>query len=217
MQREFTVGEIARIINVVRSTVITWIREERIAAYQLPGGGNRVTYENLVAFMRAAGIPLDFLADYTRTRVLIADDDRDLLELLRRGFANDRDFVLRTAETAFQTGIIAGEFAPHAVALDVNLCDMDGRDVCLTLRARPQLKGVLIVGISGVLEPAAQKDLKRQGFDAFLGKPFAVNELKDLIKGLIRGSDLRPATCHLRPITSCGLCGRVQLLCRMIS
>jgi excisionase family DNA binding protein len=42
MKREFQVGELAKILNVARSTVITWIKNGEIEAYQLPGGINRI-------------------------------------------------------------------------------------------------------------------------------------------------------------------------------
>jgi excisionase family DNA binding protein len=184
MQREFTVGEIARIINVARSTVIQWIREGHIDAYRLPGGNNRVTYTNLTAFMRQFSIPQAFLDHAVKKRVLLADPDPAHRDAMQRGFAGDPEFILRTAASGFQTGMAVVEFIPQAVILDTAVPGIDTAGICRQLRERSGMKHTVVIAVSGDLDPAKQKSLKRCGFDAFLGQPCTPAECRDLIRSL---------------------------------
>src|SRR5574341_505130 len=78
----YTTGEVARICQVTKRTVIKWIDGGKLQGYTIPGSKHRrVAAEALRQFMKASGIP-----DYRRVvrpRILIVDDDLDLLERLK--------------------------------------------------------------------------------------------------------------------------------------
>ena len=186
MKREFSIGEIAKIINVARSTVINWVKEERLEAFQLPGGNNRVTRENLIKFMRSYNIPLDFLEQSTLKRVLIVDDEQDVLETLSKAFKSQTEFDVRTASTGFQTGMITREYRPHVILLDIGLEDLDGRDVCNTLREDDELSETRIIAISGTVAAEEEEALLSQGFDMFMRKPIDMVAMLDSIKELLK-------------------------------
>ena len=55
----FTTGEVASYCGVNFRTVIRWIKRRQLNAYQLPGrGDNRITRDDLVAFMKKYNIPI---------------------------------------------------------------------------------------------------------------------------------------------------------------
>jgi excisionase family DNA binding protein len=61
MHPDFTVGRIARIMNVARTTVYYWIEHGQLKSFELPGTERRVTWDELVAFMNRHEVPLDFI------------------------------------------------------------------------------------------------------------------------------------------------------------
>ena len=56
MKKIFSVGEIAKILNVARSTVIYWIKDGRIKANQTPGGKNLIQRDDLISFMNTVAV-----------------------------------------------------------------------------------------------------------------------------------------------------------------
>ena len=162
-----------------------WIKEGRIEAFQLPGGNNRVTRENLIKFMKQYGIPLHFLDESTKKRILVVDDDQEILNILEQAFQKEEDFMVRTARTGFQTGMVTREFRPHAILLDIALEDIDGRDVCRTIREDAELSETRIIAISGVISPEEECKLFEVGFDYYLKKPFDIKEMISKIRELL--------------------------------
>ena len=186
MKREYTIGQIAKIINVARSTVINWIKDGRITAFQLPGGNNRVTRENLVKFMREYNIPLDFIDQDTQKRVLVVDDDLDLLKVLETAISRDEEFSVRIASTGFQSGLLTKEFRPHIIVLDIGLEDIDGREVCRTVRSDPELSEAKVLAISGQIAQEDEKTLAEDGFDGFMRKPFDVKDIVARLRSMMK-------------------------------
>ncbi len=70
--------------------------------------------------MKDNGIPTDAL-ESGKKKLLIVDDDQDLVELLVDAFERDGRFELRTANNGFDAGMQVKEFRPDAVILDVML------------------------------------------------------------------------------------------------
>ena len=71
------------------------------------------------------------------------------------------------------------------VLLDIMLPDIDGRKVCSYLRESPELSGVKIIAISGYISEGGFQDLLEQGFDDFLVKPFANEDLIEKVGRLV--------------------------------
>ena len=57
--RRLTTGDVMKYCQVSRSTVIKWIKSEKLAAYVLPDGQYRVTREALIDFLTAYKMPVD--------------------------------------------------------------------------------------------------------------------------------------------------------------
>ena len=77
-----TTGEVAKICNVAPRTVSKWFDTGALKGYRIPGSKDRrIPLKELVRFMKAHGIPTDGL-ETGATRVLIADDDREVCDVL---------------------------------------------------------------------------------------------------------------------------------------
>ncbi len=73
--------------------------------------------------MKDNGIPTDAL-ESGKKKLLIVDDDQDLVDLMYDTFARDGRFDIRTANNGFDAGMQVKEFRPDMVVLDVMLPDI---------------------------------------------------------------------------------------------
>lgn len=185
MKKEFGVGEIAKMLNAARSTVIYWIKKGKLEAYQTPGGDNRVPRKNLIAFMEKQKIPLEYLNDIEKKKVLVVDDNPDILSIFQRAFSYEEDLALALAATGFEAGEMVNEFRPDLIMLDIKLPDMDGRTVCQYIRAKPEQRHTIIYAMSGLITEQEAGDLESQGFDKYFQKSFDIVEVMKEIKAAL--------------------------------
>jgi excisionase family DNA binding protein len=175
----FTTGEAARICKVSQQTIIRCFDNGTLKGFRVPGSRfRRIPRDQLFQFMRDNGIPTDALESGKR-KVLIVDDDEELVELLVDVFEKDGRFDIRTANNGFDAGMLVKEFRPDLVVLDVMLPDINGKEVCQRVRSDSNLESVKIICISGMVEQDKVADLRAAGADDFIQKPFTVDRLLD--------------------------------------
>ena len=173
----FTTGEAAKICKVSQQTIIRCFDNGSLKGFRVPGSRfRRIPREQLFSFMRDNGIPTDAL-ESSKRKVLIVDDDQDLVELLVDAFERDGRFDIRTANNGFGAGMLVKEFRPDLVVLDVMLPDINGKEVCQRVRSDEKLDSVKIICISGMVELDKVADLKAAGANDFMQKPFQVDKL----------------------------------------
>jgi two-component system, OmpR family, response regulator len=173
----FTTGEAAKICKVSQQTIIRCFDNGTLKGFRVPGSRfRRIPRDQLFAFMRDNGIPTDALESGKR-KVLIVDDDQELVELMEDAFARDGRFEIRTANNGFDAGMLVKEFEPDLVVLDIMLPDINGKEVCQRVRGDGHLDTVKIICISGMVEQDKIADLKAAGADDFLHKPFSIDRL----------------------------------------
>ena len=76
---------------------------------------------------------------------------------------------------------------PDLVVLDVTLPGCSGYEVCQRLRSDPSLSHIPVLMMSARVSQAEQRKGLAMGADAFLTKPFAMDDLKGLVARLIEG------------------------------
>ena len=175
----FTTGEAAKVCKVSQQTIIRCFDNGSLKGFRVPGSRfRRIPRDLLFQFMQENGIPTDALESGKR-RVLIVDDDEELVELLVDVFERDKRFDIRTANNGFDAGMTVKEFRPDLVVLDVMLPDINGKEVCQKIRSEKNLDKVRVICISGMVEQDKIEDLKVAGANEFLQKPFTVDSLLD--------------------------------------
>ena len=179
MKTVFTTGEAAKICKVSQQTIIRCFDSGQLKGFRVPGSRfRRIPRDQLFAFMKDNGIPTEALESGKR-KVLIVDDDEELVELMRDAFERDGRFDIRTANNGFDAGMLVKEFRPDLVILDVMLPDINGREVCVRVRSDRTLDEVKIICISGMVEADRVADLREAGADDFVQKPFSVDRLME--------------------------------------
>ena len=173
----FTTGEAAKICKVSQQTIIRCFDNGSLKGFRVPGSRfRRIPRDQLYSFMKENKIPTDALESGKR-KVLIVDDDVELVELLKDVFDRDGRFDIRTANNGFDAGMQVKEFRPDLMVLDVMLPDINGKEVCQRVRSDKNLDAVKIICISGMVEQDKISELTDAGADDFMNKPFTVDSL----------------------------------------
>ena len=185
MKTVFTTGEAAKICKVSQQTIIRCFDSGQLKGFRVPGSRfRRIPREQLFSFMKDNGIPTDALESGKR-KILIVDDDEELVELLGDVFIKDGRFDVRMTNNGFDAGMLVKEFRPDVVVLDVMLPDINGKEVCQRVRSDSALDDVRIICISGMVESDKVADLKAAGANDFMQKPFAVEKLMERVCELL--------------------------------
>ena len=175
----FTTGEAAKICKVSQQTIIRCFDNGSLKGFRVPGSRfRRIPRDNLYSFMKENGIPTDALESGKR-KLLIVDDDQDLVELMVDSFTRDGRFEIKSANNGFDAGMLVREFRPDLVVLDVMLPDINGKEVCQRVRSDENMKSLKIICISGMVEQDKIQDLMMAGADDFMNKPFDVDKLQE--------------------------------------
>lgn len=185
MKAVYTTGEVADICKISQQTVIRCFDSGRLKGFRVPGSKfRRVPRSELVRFMQANNIPVENL-ESGRRRVLIVDDDPEIVELLVDIIGNDDRFEVKTASNGFDAGALTKEFRPDVILLDFMLPDINGNIVCQRVRSDPELAHTKIIIVSGAVSPVEIDKLKAAGADEFVKKPFDSQKLLDQIVELV--------------------------------
>ncbi len=173
----FTTGEAAKICKVSQQTIIRCFDSGQLKGFRVPGSRfRRIPRDQLFAFMRDNGIPTDALESGKR-KVLVVDDDKDLVELIVDVLERDGRFETRSVNNGFDAGMMVKEYRPDLIVLDVMLPDINGKEVCVRVRSDNSLEDVKIICISGMVEEDKIAELKAAGANDFLNKPFETDKL----------------------------------------
>ncbi len=181
----FTTGEAAKICKVSQQTIIRCFDSGGLKGFRVPGSRfRRIPREHLYAFMKENNIPTDALESGKR-KVLVVDDDRDLVELLVDVLERDGRFETRAVNNGFEAGMTVKDYRPDLIILDVMLPDINGKDVCVRVRNDKSLEAVKIICVSGMVEEDKIEELHRAGANEFLAKPFETERLLERICALL--------------------------------
>lgn len=118
-------------------------------------------------------------------RILIVDDDLDMLELLQLGLT-EAGYSTRTASTGKQALQKAKRSPPDLVVLDLLLPDMNGFSVCQQLRRNPATAAIPILMITVLPGQFPRLVGVEAGANAYLNKPFQMEELVSYVGDLLR-------------------------------
>ncbi len=177
MKTVFTTGEAAKICKVSQQTIIRCFDSGQLKGFRVPGSRfRRIPRDQLYSFMRDNGIPTDAL-DSGKRKILIVDDDEDLVDLLVDHFERDGRFDVRSVNNGFGAGMQIKEFGPDLVVLDVMLPDINGMEVCQLVRSDKSMDDVRIICISGMVEQDKIQALRDAGANDFMQKPFDIDAL----------------------------------------
>ena len=119
------------------------------------------------------------------TRILIVDDEPDILEILQYNL-NGEGYQVKTAKNGRQAINLANHWMPHLVLLDVMMPEMDGIEACEELRKNKNLQNLIIIFLSARGEDYSQVAGLEAGADDYITKPIKPKVLISKIKAILR-------------------------------
>jgi two-component system OmpR family response regulator len=137
-----------------------------------------------------------------RYSLLLAEDDAGLREVIVRGL-REEGFAVEAVAGGAELLRVHDARRADLLILDIGLPDADGRDVCATLRERGDaIPVVFLTARDAVPERIAGF---AAGGDDYVTKPFALAELAERVRALLRRSGRRPRVSvgglELDPVT----------------
>jgi CheY-like chemotaxis protein len=118
----------------------------------------------------------------TRPAVLLVDDSteqRDLYQLML-----GQDFETLSASSGRQALMIAEDYQPSVVVLDICMPEMDGFEVCRRLKSDPLTEGIPVIILTGIEDHVRPKAFLAGAF-AVLTKPCSQEKLTETISAAI--------------------------------
>jgi DNA-binding response OmpR family regulator len=119
-----------------------------------------------------------------KPRLLIIDDEADQCALLKNCFSH-RNFIVFTATTGRDGIASIKENKPDLVLLDINLPDMNGKDVLYELRKIDKnIKVIIATGC--LLSDQEIRELTDLGINNILSKPVDIVALLNIVKDVLK-------------------------------
>ena len=128
-----------------------------------------------------------------KARLLIVEDDLDISNMLKiyfTGLGYDVDVAIRGGEALEKTK----QVLPHLIVLDIMLPDIDGYEVCRTLRTNTRTSHIPVIFLTQKDERSDKLQGLELGADDYITKPFDIEELKLRVQGAIRRSERESLT-----------------------
>jgi DNA-binding response OmpR family regulator len=119
-------------------------------------------------------------------KVLVVDDDKNLLEVIKYNLVNEGYSVL-SAETGTQAVETARQEKPDLIILDVMLPGIDGFEVCRILRKEMSVPILILSAKADEIDKVVGLEL---GADDYVTKPFSVRELMARVRATTRRGQL---------------------------
>jgi len=119
-----------------------------------------------------------------KKRILVVDDERDIVDLIRYNLTKEGYDVLVAYNG--QEGLAKARPAPDLVVLDVMMPVMDGFEACRRLKADPQTSGIPVVFLTakgGEVDEVVGLEL---GADDYIQKPISPRKLVARVKAILR-------------------------------
>jgi len=118
--------------------------------------------------------------------ILTVDDELDITEMLEILLSGEGYRVLVASGGAEAIGILTSE-KPDLVLLDIMMPEIDGHQVCQSIRANPELNDMPVLMLTAKNDIAQIARAVDEGADGFLVKPFDVEHFLKIIKFRLEG------------------------------
>jgi CheY-like chemotaxis protein len=117
-------------------------------------------------------------------RILIADDERDIRDLVTftLRFAGHEVFPTSNGEEAYQK---AQEIVPDLILMDVRMPRMTGYEACRNIKLHPELQHIPVVFLSAKGQESEVQTGLEAGATEYILKPFAPDQLMQKVASLL--------------------------------
>ena len=122
----------------------------------------------------------------TNYRILVVDNENDIVDLLRYNLEKEKEFTVITASNGKQAIEHALEFKPDLVLLDIMMPELNGFDVCKKLKNSPSTSKIPILFLTAKENEIDEIIGLELGADDYIQKPISPRKVVARVKSVIR-------------------------------
>lgn len=147
--------------------------------------GGDVTFEARPGGGTIFAVRLPSLMERQAAKILVVDDDPMVRQILVEALALPRAYLLEEAANGIEATIRLGTYRPDLLILDVFMPEMDGVEVCRSIRIEPALADIKVIITTGHPGHPKLSELAALGFSHVLAKPFDIPLLLQTVRSLL--------------------------------
>ncbi len=125
------------------------------------------------------------MANKQNQKVLVVDDESDILEILKYNLEKE-GYEVKIANDGEKAVEIAKKFKPNLVLLDIMMPNQDGVETCRQLREAPETSGSFIIFLTARSEEYSEVAAFDNGADDYITKPIKPRALMSRINAYFR-------------------------------
>ena len=129
----------------------------------------------------------------SKARLMIVEDDPDISNMLRIYF-NGQGYEVDIAQRGSEALEKTRQVMPHLIVLDIMLPDIDGYEVCRTLRTNTRTSHIPVIFLTQKDERSDKLQGLELGADDYITKPFDIEELKLRVQNAIARAERESLT-----------------------
>jgi two-component system response regulator PrrA len=118
------------------------------------------------------------------TTILIADDDEDILDLVRRGLS-DSGYEILVARDGAAALATARDRKPRLALLDIGMPELDGFELASALKSDPATKDIIVILFTARSEASDVDRGYEAGADDYIMKPFTLRTLQTRVRAAL--------------------------------
>ena len=120
-----------------------------------------------------------------RTKILVADDDAGMRKAVTRILGRNKLYSLKAASNGMDACLKMSTYRPRLLLLDINMPEMDGREVCNWIQSSPSLSTMRVIIVTGHPGSPELDEIRALGFVHVLAKPFTPQELEEVVRAVL--------------------------------
>jgi signal transduction histidine kinase/ActR/RegA family two-component response regulator len=121
------------------------------------------------------------LLERKAARILVVDDDISIREMLIEALTFNHQYLVDEASNGIEASIKLGTYRPDLLILDIFMPEMDGLEVCRSIRSEPKLSDMEVIITTGYPSHPKLDEVLELGFNHIFAKPF---DLLDFVKDI---------------------------------
>lgn len=121
------------------------------------------------------------------TKILVVDDDKNIRELLTLALTTQRPFLVNEASNGIEACIKLGSYRPSLLILDIFMPDMNGLEVCRTIKNDPGLSDIKVIITTGYPDHPILTEVNALGFTNITYKPLQIKKFIEYVDHILAG------------------------------
>lgn len=130
------------------------------------------------------------MSSTTSKKILVVDDEADILELLKYNLKKE-GYLVKTVSNGIDAVETAKDFCPDLVLLDIMMPHQDGVETCRQLRELPELENAFIIFLTARSEEYSEIAAFDIGADDYITKPIKPRALMSRIGAMFRRGEVK--------------------------